>query len=230
MQTAQCRIDRNEFTINRINPFGPAGIDQTFAKQGDHFTIGAAALAGILIQNHLIKSIAEDFGLLADIVIAPVAGPADHHQATHRRHVLDAFDQRLDGIRIVAVVGNQRRTLVIEHIEATRGGLRVVDKAGQGLLSDLPVNTQRPGCCNSGHGIFDLEADRAITCQRNVGERDLMFLAAFATDDGIALDINNALALGAMRGENWIGPILGKENHRAVAMMGHGGNHRVGCI
>jgi hypothetical protein len=57
-----------------------------------------------------------------------------------------------------------------------------------------------------------------------------VFLAAFATDDGVALDINDALALGAMRGEHRIGAILGKEDHRAVAMVRHGGNHRVGCI
>src|SRR3990167_69878 len=98
----------------------------------------------------------------------------------------------------------ERRTAGMVSIALTsaRMGCRVVDEVGPRLLDDRPVVAQRPGGGGGGNGVFDLEADAAVAGQRHVGQRHPVFLAAFAEDDGVALDINDALALGEVRGQH----------------------------
>ena len=78
MQTGERRINGNKFASNGVNMLGPAGIGQAVTQQTDDFTILASALTGILIKNDIIKGIAENFGLLANVVVTTVAGTTDH--------------------------------------------------------------------------------------------------------------------------------------------------------
>ena len=86
---------------------------QAFAQQGQHFAVGATALALVLVEDDLVEGIAEDLGLLADVLVAAVTGAADHHHAPLGRHGLDGAHQRQNGVGVVAVVGNQRGAAVV---------------------------------------------------------------------------------------------------------------------
>ena len=57
------------------------GARQAFAQQADDFAIGAAALGGVLVQDHVVEGGAQDHGLHADVLVAPVARTADDHAA-----------------------------------------------------------------------------------------------------------------------------------------------------
>jgi hypothetical protein len=62
---------------------------QAFTQQRHHFAIAAAALGGVLVQDHVVKGRAEDHGLLADVFVAAVAGAADHHAAAVAGQCID---------------------------------------------------------------------------------------------------------------------------------------------
>ena len=120
-----------------------------------------------------------------------------------RRHAVDGLDQRLDGVRVVAVVGDQRGAAVVEHVEAAGRGVGVVDEAGQaarGSMSQAMPSAQAGG--DGGHGVLDLEADGAVAGERDVGQRDAVLELALGGDDGVALDEDDALALGAVGGQH----------------------------
>ena len=57
-----------------------------------------------------------------------------------------------------------------------------------------------------------------------------MLFATFTADDRVTLDMNDAFALGAVCGEDWVGAVAGKENDVAVTVMSHGGNDGIGRI
>jgi hypothetical protein len=81
---------------------------QTRTQQGQHLAVFPAALAGVLVQDHVVEGIAQDGGLLADVLVAAVARAADDHRARLGRQRFDGGDQRAHGIGVVAVVGDRR--------------------------------------------------------------------------------------------------------------------------
>ena len=66
-----------EFAMDFLDVLGPFGIYKSKLQQGKHFTISAAALALILIEHDVVKSIAKNLGLLTDVLITPVARAAN---------------------------------------------------------------------------------------------------------------------------------------------------------
>jgi hypothetical protein len=109
-------------------------IGQALSQQGNHFTVLSAALALVFIQDDLVKRVAQNFGLLADVLVAPVSGTADDHRAACGRHGFHRLHQRQHGVRVVAIVGNHRRTPVLEQVETA---LRVVTVVGKGTRDRL---------------------------------------------------------------------------------------------
>ena len=69
------------------------GALQALAQQRDDLAVGAAALGGVLVEQHAVEGRAEDLRLLADVLVAAVAGGADDHAAALRRHGLDGSHQ-----------------------------------------------------------------------------------------------------------------------------------------
>ena len=49
---------------------------QALAQQGQHLAVGPTALAGVLVEDHVVEGAAQDLGLLADVLVAAVAGTA----------------------------------------------------------------------------------------------------------------------------------------------------------
>src|SRR5574343_1066985 len=230
MQALKCHVDGLEFTGDGVDALGAPGVGQAVEQQADDLAVGAAALAGILVENHIVEGVPEDLGLLPDVLVAPVAGAADDDRAADRRHVVDGLDQRLDGVRVVAVVGDQRGTLVIEDVEAAGGGHRVADEVGQRAFDDRPLVAERPAGGGGSHGVIDLEADGAVAGQRHVGQRNALFLAAFAEDDRVSLDVNDPLALRPGGGQHAVVAVAGEEEDVARAVVGHGSDDRVGGV
>ena len=130
----------------------------------------------------------------------------------------------------MAIVGDQGRAAVIEQIETARGRRGVVDEAGQPVTDDAPVKTKRPAGTDRGHGIFDLEANGAVGRDWNVGEFQAFLEFALLGDDGVAVEIDDAFALGAVHGHDWMVAVAGKENHLAGAGIGHADDHRIGGV
>jgi hypothetical protein len=52
------------------------------------------------------------------------------------------------------------------------------------------------------------------------------FWLPLAADDGVALDMDDAFALGTVRDEHGVHAVLGEEDHVAVAVVRHCRNHR----
>jgi hypothetical protein len=79
---------------------------QAFAQQGHHLAVGAAALGGVLVQDHVVEGGAQDHGLLADVLVAAVAGAADDHAAALGGQGIHGLHQGAHGVGVVAVVGD----------------------------------------------------------------------------------------------------------------------------
>ncbi len=56
---------------------GPRRLPKAVTQQRQHFTIGTATLALILVENHPIEGPAENLRLLANVLVTPVTGAAD---------------------------------------------------------------------------------------------------------------------------------------------------------
>ena len=82
--------------------------------------------------------------LLADVVVAAVAGAADDDRAAPRRQRLHRGDQRAHRVGVVAVVGDHRRALVVHHVEAARHAVGIVDEARQPAADRRPSRRRRP--------------------------------------------------------------------------------------
>ena len=64
------RVDGQELAVDLLDFLGALGVGQAQLQQRQHFAVGAAALALILIEQDLIEGVAENFGLLADVLRA----------------------------------------------------------------------------------------------------------------------------------------------------------------
>jgi hypothetical protein len=106
LQAAQRAVDGDEFAVDLFHVRGARRALQAFAQQRQHFAIGAAALAGVLVQDHVVERRAQDARLPADVLVAPIAGAADDHRAARAGMFSTPGHQRRDGVRVVAVVGN----------------------------------------------------------------------------------------------------------------------------
>ena len=111
LEFAERRIDGQEFNVDFLDFPRPPCILESVAQQGKHFAVGAAALAGILIEDDTVKGISQDFSLPADILVTPFTGAADDDNTAaprRRRYIANGIDQRLNGVGIMAVVGGNR--------------------------------------------------------------------------------------------------------------------------
>ena len=98
----------------------------------------------------------------------------------------------------MAVVGNDGAATVVKYVKAPGGGLSVVDERGQTSFDRLPVKAECPGCSDRCHGVFNLKADRALACEWDRSQGDLMILSSLAADDMAVIAEHDALALCAM--------------------------------
>ena len=69
---------------------GAGGALQALAQQRHHLAVFAAALASVLVEDDFVEGGAQDLGLFADVLVAPVACAADHHRAVLSRHGVDS--------------------------------------------------------------------------------------------------------------------------------------------
>src|SRR5690606_16340181 len=223
-------IDGEEFAADLVDRLRAFRLRQSLAQQLHHFAVGASALALVFVEDHIVERIAEDFRLAADVVVAAIAGAADDDRAAVRRHRFDGAGQCLDRIRVVAVIGNDGGAAMHEHVEAARRGVRAVLESAQAFAYDGPVQSQPPCRADGGHRVFDLEADRAVVGDRDVGQRQALFELSFDGNDRIAIEINDALALRAVCGQRGLVAVFCEIDDVAGAASGHIGDHRVGCI
>jgi len=84
LQAVEGVVDGGEFAVDFFHVAGAFGALQTLAQQGEDFAVGAAALAGVLVEDDVVEGCAEDAGLFADVFIAPVARAADDDAAAAR--------------------------------------------------------------------------------------------------------------------------------------------------
>ena len=154
------------------------------------------ALAIVLIENHLIEGITEDFRLLAKIAIASVTRAADDDQPAVGGHAADGLDKGVDGIRIVSVIRDERGTAVVENVETAWRGLGIADKGGHATTTNVPRNSETPTCGHGDHCVFDLEPDATIVSDRNFVQGDLVAEFPFGGDNVAIFDENPAFPLG----------------------------------
>jgi hypothetical protein len=136
LQARQGGVDGDELATDLFDML-VRGARQAFAQQGHHLAVGAAALGGVLVQDHVVEGGAQDHGLLADVLVAAVAGAADDHAAALAGHGFTACTRRA-WRRVVAVVGDHGGALVVHQVEAARRVVAVVDEAGQAAADGLP--------------------------------------------------------------------------------------------
>jgi hypothetical protein len=112
-QTPQGGIDRPQLPLNFVHsPRAPRAV-QSLTKQRKDFAIGSSALTRILIEHDVIKGLAKDTGLIAEVDIPSIASAADHDRTATRGYGFDCLDQRDHRIRIVTVVGNDSCTAMV---------------------------------------------------------------------------------------------------------------------
>ena len=118
-----------------------------------------------------------------------------------------------NGIGIVAIVGNECGATVTKEIETAWRGLHVADKRSQTGTDDLPIQTKRPTCPRSSHCIIDLECNSAILRDRNPTQRDPVFGIGLRSNNRIAIEIDDTLALRAVFDNYRVFGIAGKKRH-----------------
>ena len=130
----------------------------------------------------------------------------------------------------MAVVGDQRRALVVEQVEAARHGLGVADEGREAGLDVVPGQVQRPGRTDGSQRVLDLEADRTIGGDRHPRQRDARLLPACGGDDVTLVDEQHPLAQGAMGGDHRVVRVVAEIGDLAWAMAGHLDDFGVGAI
>ena len=98
--------------------------------------------------------------------------------------------------------------MVVHHVEAARCVIRVIGETGQTAADRVPVQPLTPGRTDGGHGVVHLEADAALVRQGDVAQGQAFTPTAFTGHDGVAIEREHALALGAMSRQHrvmWIG-------------------------
>jgi len=112
-QASQGGIDRPKLSLNFVySPRAPRAV-QPLTKQRQDFAIGTSALTRILIEHDVIKGLAKDTSLIAEVDIPSIASAADHDRTATGGYGFNCFDQRDHRIRIVTVVGNDSCTAMI---------------------------------------------------------------------------------------------------------------------
>ncbi len=230
LQRIHGSVDRQKLTINLVLAGGHCGTGQPFAQQGHDLAIAATPLALVFVHHHLFKCRAQDLGDLADVLITPVTGTADHHRAAARWHGLDRMDQRHHGVGVVPVVGNHGGTPVAKNIEAAGRVVQVGAKTGQAGAQSSPVQTQSPDCSHAGHHVFHLEANLAAMRDRNFGEIQKMLVRPFSGDDLPVVHVDNRATLGAVRRHHRVELVYRKKGHVALALGRHGSHYRIGRV
>jgi hypothetical protein len=209
---------------------GARGALQALAQQGQHLAVGPAALAGVLVEDHVVEGLAQDLGLLADVLVAAVARAGDDHRAALARHGFHRLHQGAHGVRVVAVVGDHGGAAVVHHVEAARRVVGVVDEAGQAGADGVPAQAGAPGGRHGGHRVLDLEADRAVAGQRDVGQGHGLAPVAFGGHDAALVHEDAALALGAVGGQHRVVAVRREVDDAARAGGGHHHAVRVGGV
>lgn len=67
IQARQCGVDGQELAPDLLDGLGAAGIFQALAQQRQHFAVGTATLALVLVQNRFVKGFAQNAGLVTDV-------------------------------------------------------------------------------------------------------------------------------------------------------------------
>ena len=230
LQAVEGVVDGGEFAVDFFHVAGAFGALQALAQQGEDFAVGAAALAGVLVEDDVVEGCAEDAGLLADVFIAPVARAADDDAAAARGHVADAADQGVDGVGVVPVVGDDGGAGVVEDVEAAGHGALVAGEGGQAAPDGVPGQAQAPGCADGGQRVFHLKADEALVGDGHAREGQAFFKAAFGADDVAVLHIDHALALREVGFDDGVLAVLREEDDAAGAAGGHGDDVGVGGV
>ena len=79
LESVERPVDSDELAADFFDLSTAPGAGESLAQQLQHLTVSAAALAGVLKQEHLVEGLAEDLRLLAYVFIATVTGTADDH-------------------------------------------------------------------------------------------------------------------------------------------------------
>ena len=130
----------------------------------------------------------------------------------------------------MAVIGDQRRSAVIEQVETPGRRRGIADERGESGANDRPVEAERPAGTDGGHGVLDLETDGSVRRDRNVLERNAFFGASFHGDDFPVIEEDDAFALGSMHGHDRMVTVAGEEDDFAGARVAHARDHRVGSV
>src|SRR5690606_21638797 len=102
-------VDCEELAADLLHARRARRAGQALPQQREYFAVAAAALALVFVEDHLVERLAENLGLAPDVLVAPVAGAADDHEAAVCGHRFDGARERRDGVGIVAVVGDHGR-------------------------------------------------------------------------------------------------------------------------
>nr|GEU28368.1 hypothetical protein [Tanacetum cinerariifolium] len=227
LQAAQSRVDGQEFAVDFLHVRRARRAVQARAQQRDHFAVHAAALARVFVQDHVVECAAEDFGLQRDVLVAAVAGARDHHAAALGRHGFHGLHQRQNGVRIVAVVGDHGRALVVEYIEPAGRVVGVVGKRAQAEADRVPADAHAPRGGDGRHHVIDLEADGAVAGDRHFRQGDASLVLAFGGDQVAIFHVHGAAALRQVRGDHGMAAIGAEEDHLALAGGRHGSDDRI---
>jgi hypothetical protein len=131
LKTVEGGIDGGELATDFADVVGAPRSGQPLAQEGEGFPRLAAAQAGILKEEDVVEGAADYFRLLPDVLVTPVTGHADDDAAPACGHGHHRLHQRLQGIGVVAVVGNDGGTAVVKDIETAGNGRRIGSEAGK---------------------------------------------------------------------------------------------------
>ena len=210
--------------MGALSPF------QAFTQELQNFTIFTPALTCILVKNDIVKCLTQNAGLVSDVLVTPIARTTDDDRPSGCRHVVDRVDQGLNGVGVVAVVGNDCRAPVVKYIEPSRYTLDIADEGGQALNDVLPRQIDGPSSRYRSHDIFSLKSDLTLSGQWDVGQWHPVYFLAFLRHDVVIFNKHHAFALGPVCCQDGMLRVLGKKGHAARAMLGHCSNRRVGGI
>ncbi len=199
-QALKGRIDGQELSANLLYIRAEGSVDEPLAQKRNDFPIGTSTLAHVLIQDYVVERIAQNLGLATDVDVPPVAGSADDHRAPFGRHGVDGLHQGLDGIRVVAVVRDDRGAAIRKQVEATGCRVGVADERRESALHAIPVQSQCPGGAQGRHYVFHLKAQCASVSEWNIGQREARLYLAFCGDQIVPVAIDHALPTRTVRG------------------------------
>jgi hypothetical protein len=219
------RFFPSDKVVDFFDPF--ARIHTSFEDRGDLAWFSASKVL-VFVEDDTVEVIGKDFTLAYHVDIASIAcGGVDDRTVT-MGELFKGFDDRQEARTVVSIIGDDRRAVNLQEIEATGDFVHMSAERFEASDDLLDGHSDAPASRDARKNVLDLELDPTLVGQWDlIKGRQRRFLGTFSSENSPIANKDDALSFDAMIGQDRIVFIDCKEDHPAFAFLGHFGGEGI---